>query len=276
VEHAFEQIGRRIMLLNARQIESVGDRPTMILLAIEDITEPKQAENQLRELAAELKRSNEDLEQFANIASHDLKAPLRGISSVANWIAEDYAERLDDKGRKYLDLLVGRAERMTDMVDGILRYSRAGRSSIERELVDCDEMVRKVIDSLAPSENVAVRVEGTLPEVAYDRTQLEQVLQNLIGNGIKHLDKPEGEVVVSCRDAETFWEFCVEDNGPGIPEEHFDRIFELFQTLKRRDELESSGVGLAVSKRIIERHGGTIRVESKVGEGSRFVFSVPK
>jgi light-regulated signal transduction histidine kinase (bacteriophytochrome) len=225
---------------------------------------------------AELRRSNKELEKFAYVVSHDLKAPLRGISSLAGWIAEDYAEILDDEGRENLGLMVSRVQRMNDLIDGILRYSRAGRQMGRPESVDSGQLARDVIELLAPPDNVATRIEGTLPEVTYDRTQLEQVLQNLIGNGFKHMDKPVGEIVVSCQDNGHFWEFHVRDNGPGIPEEHFDRIFELFQTLKPRDELEATGVGLAVAKRIVERHGGSIHVERAAGGGSHFKFTVPK
>jgi len=243
---------------------------------VRDTTDRKRADARLRAIASDVKRSNEDLERFAYVVSHDLKAPLRAMSSLATWIAEDYRDVLDDEGRENLDLLVSRARRMSDMIDGILHYSRAGRSSVGRESIDTDQMVREVTDFLAPADSISVRIDGTLPEVNYERTQLKQVFQNLIGNGIKHLGKPEGAVVISCSDAEPFWEFRVQDDGPGIAEEHFDRIFELFQTLKPRDELEATGVGLAVAKRIVERHGGSIRVESTIGEGSRFVFTVPK
>ncbi len=225
---------------------------------------------------AELQRSNSELEKFAYVVSHDLKAPLRAISSLAGWIAEDYTEVLDDEGRENLGLIVSRVQRMDDLIDGILCYSRAGRQKGRPEAVDSDRLARDVIELLAPPDNTTVRIEGTLPEVVYDCTQLGQVLQNLIDNGIKHMDKPEGEVVVSCHDDSRFWEFRVRDNGPGIPKEHFDRIFELFQTLKPRDELEAAGVGLAVAKRIVERHGGSIHVEPIVGEGIQFKFTVPK
>jgi len=225
---------------------------------------------------AELRRSNQELEKFAYVVSHDLKAPLRAISSLAGWIAEDYTSVLDDEGRENLGLMVSRVRRMNDLIDGILRYSRAGRQMGIPEPVDSGQLARDVIDLLAPPDNIAVRIDGTLPTVMYDRTQLEQVLQNLIGNGIQHMDKAKGEVVVSCHEYGRFWEFRVRDNGPGIPEKHFDRVFELFQTLKPRDELEATGVGLAVAKRIVERHGGSIRIEPTDGGGSQFNFTVPK
>jgi len=243
---------------------------------VRDTADRKRADARVREVAADLKRSNEDLEQFAYVVSHDLKAPLRAMSSLATWIAEDYREALGDEGRENVDLLVNRARRMRDMIDGILQYSKVGRSSGVREWIVSDQMVGEVIDSLAPPDSISVHVDGALPEVTCERTQLKQVFQNLIGNAIKHLGKPQGQVTVSCRDAKSFWEFRVQDNGPGIAEEHFDRIFELFQTLKPRDELEATGVGLAVARRIVERHGGSIRVESIVGKGSQFAFTVPK
>ncbi|MFV1966627.1 MAG: PAS domain S-box protein [Pirellulaceae bacterium] len=241
-----------------------------------DITERVRDEAQLRDLAEDLRRSNHDLEQFAYVVSHDLKAPVRAISAFATFLDKDYAEVLDDEGRAMLQQLIAGARRMGDMIDGVLRYSRAGSAQGELECVDSGEVVRNVIDGLAPPEAINVRIVGALPEVVYDRTQFRQVIQNLISNGIQHMDKPEGETVVSCRDAGQFWEFCVRDNGTGIAEQHFERIFELFRTLKPRDELEATGVGLSVTKRIVERCGGSIRIESAIGEGSQFIFTVPR
>jgi PAS domain S-box-containing protein len=261
--------------LRAWLITDDTGKPIGLWAIVRDVADRKRAEARLRDVAADLKCSNDELSQFAYVVSHDLKAPLRGIASVAAWMAEDYRDRLDDKGRQYLDMLVGRAQRLSDMIDGILRYSRAGRGGSERGLVDCEATIRKVVDLLAPPDTIAVRIEGSLPQVVYERTQLEQVFQNLIRNGIKHRDRPEGEVVVSCRPASEGWEFSVQDDGPGIAKEHFERVFELFQTLKPHDDGDGAGVGLAVTRRIVERHGGTIHVESEVGQGSRFVFTIP-
>ena len=204
----------------------------------------------------------------------DLKAPLRAIGSLAHWIAEDNAEQLDDEGRENLDILLGRVKRMDLLIDGILRYSRIGRLDPTLETLDADAIVREVIDAVAPPENMEVTVEGTLPTVRFDRTHLQQVFQNLINNAIRHMEKPDGRVTVSCEDRGWFWEFCVRDNGVGIEEKHFDRIFKIFQSLKSRDEQEATGIGLSLVKAITEKHGGAVRVESTPGEGAAFYFTI--
>ncbi len=249
----------------------VGVMAITSLVLAASVAERRQAEIDLARHADELHRSNLELEQFAYVASHDLKAPLRGISSLATWIAKDYSGVLAGEGLENLQLLVGRAQRMNNLIKGILKYSRAGRAASVPESIDSQVTTFALIESLPPPPGVDVSVEGRLPTVVYDRTHLEQVLQNLIDNAIKHLGKPSGSVVISARNAADVWEFCVRDNGVGIPERHFERIFGLFQTLKPKDELESTGIGLSLVKRIVERHGGTVRVRSKVGERSDLV-----
>lgn len=231
---------------------------------------------ELKEANALLQRRNEELDQFAYIVSHDLKAPLRAIISLATWLNEDYAQTLDADGREKLQLMVDRAQRLSRMIDAILRYSRAGRTRGTPERIDTADLVAEVIASLAPAETIDVRIEGALPVVTYDRTQLRQVFQNLIDNAVKHLHRPHGSVLVSCRDAGDHWRFEVRDTGPGIAPEHRERIFRLFETLRARDEFESTGVGLAIVKRIVERNGGKVFVESAPGRGSCFAFVVPK
>ena len=169
-----------------------------------------------------------------------------------------------------------RTKRMHNLIDGILQYSRAERFEPELQLLETDAVVRKIIDTLSSPENITVRIEETLPSVVYDETFLTQVFQNLIENVIKHLGKPEGEVVVSCTDGGDVWEFCVRDNGVGIEERRFEKIFKMFQSLKPRSKVESTGIGLPLVKKIVERNGGTARVESTVGEGSAFFFTIPK
>jgi signal transduction histidine kinase len=247
---------------------------TAIALAA-TIEELRQAE-ELNRSTAELKSINEELTQFADVVSHDLKAPLRGIISLSTWIADDYRDALDDEGRENLRLLVGRAHRMNELIDGILQYSRAGRQDLKLAVIETGALVAEVISTLAPPASVAVKTEGAFPAVVYDRTQLTQIFQNLIDNAVKHLEKAEGSITVSCRAARDFWEFSVRDDGPGIPEQHFERIFKIFQTLKPKDEVESTGIGLTLVKRYVERHGGAVTVRSIVGEGSTFSFTVPK
>jgi signal transduction histidine kinase len=242
----------------------------------EEIGRRIQAEILLENKINQLNQVNADLNDFAYIVSHDLRAPLRAIGSLAHWIYEDNNDVLNAEGRENLETLSGRVRRMDALINGILQYSRIGRIEPTREVLNSDKICREVIDSLAPPEGVAVRIAGTLPQFQYDRTHLEQVLQNLIGNSLKHLGKPAGEITVSAVESIGAWEFCVRDTGVGIEEKHFERIFKIFQTLKPRDQVEASGIGLTIVKAIVEKHGGKVRVESTPGQGTAFYFTVPK
>ncbi len=246
------------------------------IFIMEDVSERKERETEREAFIEALNRTNEELKEFAYIVSHDLKAPLRAISSLAEWISLDNGNKLDDEGRENLSLLLGRTKRMNALIEGILRYSRLGRLKPERLNLDTQRIVSVIIDSLAPPDNIKVHIKGTLPNVIYDRTHLEQLFQNLISNAIKHMGKPSGEIIISCRDADALWEFCVSDTGQGIDEKHHERIFKIFQSLKSRDELESTGIGLTLVKKIVETNDGSIWLKSAVGEGSQFYFTIPK
>ncbi len=241
-----------------------------------EISKRKQAEDQMNLLVSDLKRANQELQDFSYIVSHDLKAPMRGISSVAGWLKEDYAEVLDEAGNNYLDKLQIRTNRMHHLIEGILQYSRVGRTAFVPTKFNCADVFHDIIDGLSPPEAISLNIREPLPDIIYDKLMFMQVLQNLISNGIKHLGKPEGQIMVSCTDIGGCWEFCVEDNGVGIEERHFQRIFKMFQSLKPHSETDSSGIGLALVKKIIERFGGAVRLESTVGKGSAFFFTIPK
>ena len=223
-----------------------------------------------------MKETNDELKQFAHIVSHDLKAPLRGIMALAEWIAADYNDKLDDTGRRQLDLLVGRAQRMHNLIDGILQYSRVGRAREQIVRIDLNELVREIIDSLDPPEHISIAVDDQLPVMDCEQTPVTQLFQNLLSNAIKYMDKPEGRIWIRCHDEGDLWQFSIGDNGPGIQETYFDKIFQIFETLSQSDERESTGVGLAVVKRIVQMHGGRIWLESEIGAGSTFFFTVPK
>jgi len=244
-----------------------------VLSSVLDTTELERSAQTIEEKTRQLERSNRELEEFAQIVSHDLKAPLRGIVSLSSWIIEDCRELLPEPSRDHLELLARRGRRMSELIDGILRYSRIARSEAGLEWLDSGEVVREVVDFLAPPASVRIRVEFPLPPAFFDRTQLLQVFQNLIGNAVEHLGKPEGEIVVCGRERDGDVEFAVRDDGVGIEERHFERIFRIFQSLD--PEVESSGVGLAIVKKIVESHGGSVSVESKPGAGTTFRFSLP-
>lgn len=236
----------------------------------------EELEHRVVERTADLARSNADLEEFAHIVAHDLKAPLRGIATLGNWLVSDYADKLDEGGKQQIGLLISRVKRMGDLIDGILRYSVVGRLHPEKTAVHLNSLVAEVIDLLQPPPPIEIRVEGDLPILLGNATRLRELFQNLIGNGIKFMDKPEGRIAIGCQEDAPYWKFYVSDNGPGIEERYFEKIFQMFQTLVPRDQSESTGVGLTVAKKIVERAGGRIWVESQVGKGSTFFFTLPK
>lgn len=243
---------------------------------VRDITARKEAERQAALLLQELRAANEELGNFAYVVSHDLKAPLRAIGALADWVATDYADRFDDEGREHMRLLISRVHRMGNLIDGILQYSRLGRDGGTLRTVDLNVAVAEVVDLLAPGPAFTVHVAPGLPTVWTEPTRIRQVFHNLISNAIKYMDKPEGRIAVTCEEQGEFWRFAVADNGPGIERRHFERIFQLFQTLAPRDRNESTGVGLALVRKIVDMLGGQVWLESTPGEGSTFYFTIPK
>lgn len=241
-----------------------------------DITERKQAEERQAELLKEVESANQELKDFAYIVSHDLKAPLRGIKTLVDWLLADYSDKFDVEGKEQMDLLLSRVERMHNLIDGVLKYSRVGRVKEEQVPVNLNELVLEVIDMVAPPENISITVEAELPVVECEKTRIMQLFENLLSNAVKYMDKPAGEVKVGCIEEDGFWQFSVSDNGQGIEEKHFESIFKMFQTLSPRDKFESTGVGLTVVKKIVELYGGKIWVESEIGKGSTFFFTLPK
>ena len=241
-----------------------------------DITDQKTAQQKRDQLLGRLEAMNRELRDFAHVVSHDLKAPLRGIKVLAEWVVNDHADRLGEEGREQLLLLQNRVDRMQDLIDGILQYSRIGRICEEMTVVDLNHVVAEIIDLLVPPNHIEITIQGPLPTLVGEKTRISQVFQNLLSNAIKYMDKPRGDIQVTCRVDGEFYRFGVQDNGPGIEEKDLGLIFRLFQTLRPKDEYESSGIGLTVVKKIVELYGGRIWVESKVGTGSTFYFTLPR
>jgi signal transduction histidine kinase len=241
----------------------------------ETITERWLLERQRDGLIAELQAANRELSDFAHVVSHDLKAPLRGISSLANWLVSDFSDKLGDEGRSHLGLISSRVKRLSGLIDAILAYSRAGRGREERASVALGPLVHHTIDLLEPPPHISVQVAGDLPALTIEAVKAQQVFQNLLSNAIDFMDKPAGRVAVACVREGADWHFTVADNGPGIEARHFERIFQLFQTLASRDDLERTGVGLALVKKIVELEGGRVWVESVVGAGTTVHFTIP-
>lgn len=231
---------------------------------------------ELQKVNAALEAVNEELTNFAYVVSHDLKAPLRAIGSLSDWLSTDYSERLDAQGQDYLRLLRQRVRRLDGLIDGILQYSRIGRVRETVVPVRLQRLVEEVVDTLHPPEHVRVTLENPLPTVKAEPTRMHQLFQNLIANAINYLDKPEGDIRIGCAPDGDMWRFHVADNGPGIDPAQYDKIFQLFQTLQPRDRVESTGVGLAIVKKIVDLFGGRVWVESEPGAGSTFFFTLPR
>jgi signal transduction histidine kinase len=241
-----------------------------------EIDQRRRVEDQQAETMARLGAVNAELTDFAYVVSHDLKAPLRGIRTLADWLATDYGDELDEDGKEKLTLLGRRAELMHGLIEGVLQYSRIGRVTEEAAPIDLNTLVAEVIDMLAPPSHIEIVTTNELPTIEADRTRITQIFENLLSNAVKYMDKPHGLIAITCESEGSFWKFSVSDNGPGIEEKYFERVFRIFQTLTSRDEFESTGVGLTLVKKIVELYGGKVWIESEVGQGSTFFFTLPK
>jgi signal transduction histidine kinase len=239
-----------------------------------DVTDHVKTRNQLADVALALERTNRELDSFAYAASHDLRAPLRGIANLAQWIEEDLLSTGDIKAetREMLELMRGRMHRMEALIEGLLQYSRAGRVHQRPEAVDVVELVREVVDLLSPPEGVEVAISQDLPVIVTERLLLQQVFQNLIGNAIKHANRSDPTIVVGSKRVGPFYEFSVSDNGAGIAPEFHERIWGIFQTLEVRDRVEGAGIGLALVKKLVEAQSGRVSLESAPGAGATFRF----
>lgn len=223
-----------------------------------------------------LKRKNEELDQFAHIVSHDMKAPLRGIDNVITWIEEDHTKELSPKVNEYIQLIRGRLIRAENLIKGLLSYARVGREMPIKELVDLNILMHDIRENLPLRAGLTLSIQPNLPQILTERIPLQQVLSNLVSNAIKYHNKPDGIIKVYYRDQKTHYEFFVEDNGPGIARNYHDKIFGIFQTLQERDAFESTGIGLAIVKKILDDRKQSIRVTSDAGKGSIFAFTWPK
>lgn len=252
-----------------------------------EMVERKSAEQELQRLneslehhiasrTAEAERKAQYLEQFAYVTSHDLKAPLRAVANLAQWIEEDLDDRLDDSSREQLGLLRDRVRRMNDLIEGLLEYSRVGKTSEAASEVDTGELIDEIIDSLSPPKGFKIKVRGDMPTLHVDRLQLGQVFSNLLSNSLKHQVGDKGKIRISVKNHREMYEFSVCDDGPGIAPEYHDKVFLMFQTLASSDYKNSTGIGLALVKKIVEEHGGKTWIESEPGQGACVYFTWPR
>ncbi|WP_350292958.1 PAS domain S-box protein [uncultured Croceitalea sp.] len=241
---------------------------------IEDITQQKILELQKEELLKDLENSNQELQEYAHIVSHDLKSPLRSISAITSWIKEDYYEMLDDNGKNNLSLLQDKVESMDKLISGILEYSTANSSDLKNTKVDLNKIVEEIKESIYIPKNVEVIIPKSLPTIKADGTKMYQLFQNIIGNAVVHIDKKNGLVEVIFKETEDFWQFSIKDNGVGIAEKYHKKIFEIFQSVGEKER--STGIGLSIVKKIVDRYDGKVWVDSKIGAGTNFHFTLKK
>lgn len=219
---------------------------------------------------------NNELDQFTYVVSHDLKAPLRAIANLSEWIEEDLEGTLAEENRQQMDLLRKRVYRMEGLINGLLQYSRVGRRQSNVETVIVADLLTEVIDSLAPPLEFKVEIQEQMPTLRTDPLMLQQVFSNLLSNAIKHHDKPDGHIDIKVMPQGNFYEFAVSDDGPGIAPNYHEKIFKIFQVLDSRDTTENTGIGLSIVQKIIKSKGGTIQVESELNQGTTFRFTWPQ
>jgi len=261
---------------NVTRIIDEEENTTKYIFIESDISERKKSEEKMAEYLRNLEKTNKELDKFAYVVSHDLKAPLRAIGNLTGWIEEDAGHMLPGEVRKNFNLIKERVMRMESLINGILDYSKAAKKNNQMEVTDINKMVKDTIEFLGQPSSCKFIIENDLPEILCDKIKIQQVFMNLIGNGIKFNTKAEKKIRISSHSSEDHYQFSISDNGPGIDPRFHEKIFIIFQTISTRDEFESTGVGLAIVKKIIEEQSGKIWVESKQGKGSTFHFTWPK
>ena len=291
----------RTLLANGDPIINGKGKEIGAIVAMRDITDRRAAEQALAQLndelearvrqrttqleqvntlllttAKTLEQRNQELDQFAYIASHDLKAPLRAIANLSEWIEEDLEDKLDDDTRHNMDLLRGRVHRLENLINGLLDYSRVGRINTAPQSVNVGEMLAEIIDLLDIPQDCHIEIQSEMPTLITEVIPLQQIFHNLISNAIKYSNKDQIKIKISVQELDDYYQFAVSDNGEGIDPKYHERIFNIFQTLTARDTKESTGIGLAIVKKAVENQGGKIVVESKINEGSTFKFTWKK
>jgi signal transduction histidine kinase len=232
------------------------------------------ANKDLQKTVLQLSIANRQLRSFAQISSHDLKTPLRGIEMLVDWLADDYADKFKKSDRKYIDLLKKRVKLTYNYIDAIHRYTSIELLEENKTSANLNDIISNVIHNSNIPEGIITI--GEMPKIKCDKTHIRQIFENLLSNAAKYVDKTQGRIVIGCTEEQACWVFSVADNGPGIDEKYHEKIFEVFQTLSSKDESEGVGIGLSIVKKIVELYNGIIWVESKIGKGTTFFFTFPK
>jgi PAS domain S-box-containing protein len=241
-----------------------------------DITERKKAEKKIKKYLNDLEKTNKELDEFAYVVSHDLKAPLHAISALTTWIEDDMNGKFSEETNDNFNIIKNRVIRMNDLISGLLEFARANHGQKEMKPVNLNSLIAETQELLDVPSNCKINIPAELPTIFCDKIRFQQIFTNIIGNAIKYNDKESIYVTIGVTDCEDNWEFSIRDNGPGIDPRFHDKIFVIFQTLNPRDTLESTGVGLSIVKKIIEEEGGRIWIDSELGHGVDFRFTWPK
>ncbi len=268
-------------------VKDANGAPIALEAIATDITDRKRIEEEVKQLnaeledrvrrrTAELQSANNELKDFAYVVSHDLKAPLRGISQLSQWFLQDYKDELDKDGQELAELLIKRVDRLNKLINGILEYSRVGRIVNKEERIELKELLEDIIDILNPPKHFSFSLPEYLPVIIADRIRIEQVFQNLVSNSIKYCDKQNAQVEILFEDLDEVYQFAVKDNGVGIDKKYHEKIFGIFQTLEQKEDNDNTGIGLSIVKKIIELYGGSVWIESSIDEYTIFYFTLSK
>ncbi len=254
--------------------DSTGQIKYQVAL-VEDITEQLDLEKQREELLQTLEKSNQELNDYAHIVSHDLKSPLRSINALVHWIKEDYHEALEGNGLENISLIEKTLEKMESLISGILSYSGASnKETLNNELLDVNSIIIDIINTIYIPKHVTVSAKKQLPSIRGDRTRIQQLFQNIISNAVNYIDKEKGIVTVDYEDKDSYYMFSIQDNGIGIKKEYHEKIFKIFQSLRKSEH--STGIGLSIVKKIVDLYEGDVWLESEEGKGTTFFFTLKK